>query len=370
MGPSLKALAKLNRQLLDQARRTKGMINVQSDLTTETPQLNVDFHRERSADLGIPVADAALALEVGLGGSHVSDFIMNNKSYEVLVQLEPKFRARPGQINDIYVRDRAGKPVPLSYLVSLTNTYGPDTIFHYNLQRSFTISASLQSSLPLSKALDDMEAKAKKILTSGYSTALTGQSRDYRETSASLYVTFAVSLVFIYLVLAAQFESWVHPLTIMFSVPLALTGALLALFATGNNINLYSEIGIILLIGLVTKNGILMVDYANRMRAGGEALIRAAVTAAKIRFRPILMTSLAMIMGGLPLALATGPGSQSRQPLGWAVVGGLVFSTLFTLLVTPVFYILITRLAERLGFKTIPPEEDPARQEIKIGGGL
>jgi len=370
LGPSLKKLAKLNRQLLDEARRTKGMINVQSDLTTETPQLDVDFHRERSADLGIPVADVALALEVGLGGSHVSDFIMNNKSYEVLVQLEPKFRARPGQINDIYVRDRSGKPVPLSYLVSLTNTYGPDTIFHYNLQRSFTISASLRSSLPLSKALDTMEANAQKILPAGYSTALTGQSRDYRETSASLYITFAVSLVFIYLVLAAQFESWVHPLTIMFSVPLALTGALLALFATGNNINLYSEIGIILLIGLVTKNGILMVDFANHLRARGEDLIQASVKAAKIRLRPILMTSLAMIMGGLPLALATGPGSQSRQPLGWAVVGGLVFSTLFTLLVTPVFYILITRLAERLGIKTIPPDENPDRQETKTGGVL
>jgi multidrug efflux pump len=369
LGPSLKELAKINHKLLDEARGTRGMINVQSDLTTETPQLNVNFHRERSADLGIPVADVALALEVGLGGSHVSDFIMNNKSYEVLVQLEPKFRAQPGQINDIYVRDQAGKPVPLSYLASLTNTFGPDTIFHYNLQRSFTISASLQSSLPLDKALNDMEAMAEKILPSGYSTALTGQSRDYRETSSSLYITFAVSLVFIYLVLAAQFESWVHPLTIMFSVPLALTGALLALIATGNNINLYSEIGIILLIGLVTKNGILMVDYANRLRAQGEALIEAAVKAARIRFRPILMTSLAMIMGGLPLALATGPGSQSRQPLGWAVVGGLIFSTLFTLLVTPVFYILITRLAERLGFKTIPPGEDPVGQGTKTGGG-
>jgi len=371
LGPDLKELAKINRQLLGAARRTRGMINVQSDLTTETPQLNVDFHRERAADLGIPVADVALALEVALGGSHVSDFIMNNKSYEVLVQLEPKFRARPGQINQIYVRDQAGKPVPLSYLVSLTNTFGPDTIFHYNLQRSFTISASLQSLLPLSKALDVLDADAKKNLPAGYSTALKGQSRDYLETSASLYITFAVSLVFIYLVLAAQFESWVHPLTIMFSVPLALTGALLTLLATGNTINLYSEIGIIMLIGLVTKNGILMVDYANRLRAGGEALIRAAEKAAEIRFRPILMTSLAMIMGGLPLALATGPGSQSRQPLGWAVVGGLVFSTLFTLLVTPVFYILITRLAERLGLKTIPPQEDSGGpgniEKAKIG---
>jgi multidrug efflux pump len=370
LGPSLKELAKLNRKMIDQARHSKGMINVQSDLTTETPQLNVDFHRERISDLGISVADVARALEVGLGGSHVSDFIMKNKSYEVLVQLEPKFRAQPGQINDIYVRDRAGKPVPLSYLVSLTNTYGPDTIFHYNLQRSFTISASLQSSLPLGKALNEMQANARKILPSGYSTALTGQSRDYRETSASLYVTFAVSLVFIYLVLAAQFESWVHPLTIMFSVPLALTGALLALFATGNTINLYSEIGLILLIGLVTKNGILMVDYANRLRAGGEELIRAAVKAAQIRFRPILMTSLAMIMGGLPLALATGPGSQSRQPLGWAVVGGLVFSTFFTLLVTPVFYILITRLARRLNLNTLPPAEDQAVDAAKTGDAL
>ena len=370
LGPSLKELAKFNRQLLDEARRANGLINVQSDLTTETPQLDIDFHRERSSDLGIPIADVARALEVGLGGSHVSDFIMNNKSYEVLVQLEPKFRARPGQINDIYVRDRSGKPVPLSYLVSLTNTYGPDTIFHYNLQRSFTISASLRSSLPLSKALDVIEADAHKILPAGYSTALTGQSRDYRETSASLYITFVVSLVFIYLVLAAQFESWVHPLTIMFSVPLALTGALLALFATGNNINLYSEIGIILLIGLVTKNGILMVDFANHLRARGEGLIQASVKAAKIRFRPILMTSLAMIMGGLPLALASGPGSQSRQPLGWAVVGGLVFSTFFTLLVTPVFYILITRLAERIGIKTIPPDDSPTLPETKTGGAL
>jgi len=169
-------------------------------------------------------------------------------------------------------------------------------------------------------------------------------------------------------VLAAQFESWVHPLTIMLSVPLALTGALLTLFLTKNSINLYSEIGIIMLIGLVTKNGILMVDYANRLRARGGELIRASVEAAKIRFRPILMTSMAMIMGGLPLALATGPGSQSRQPLGWAVVGGLVFSTAFTLLVTPVFYILITRVAERLGFKTMPPTEDLTPDEKGEGG--
>ena len=172
-----------------------------------------------------------------------------------------------------------------------------------------------------------------------------------------------MSLIFIYLVLAAQFESWVHPLTIMLSVPLALTGALLSLYLTKNSLNIYSEIGIIMLIGLVTKNGILLVDYGNNLRAEGHDLIDAAVEAGKIRFRPILMTSLAMIMGSLPLALATGAGAQSRQPLGWAVVGGLVFSTIFTLMVTPVFYILITRLAERLGLKTIPPRMAGGKKE-------
>jgi multidrug efflux pump len=355
LGPRLEKLAEINKALLARTRSTPGMINIQSDLTIETPQLNVDFHRERAADLGIPIYDVASALQVGLGGSHVSDFIMNNKSYEVLAQLAPKHRARPGQIDEVYVRSRSGTLIPLSYLVSVTNSFGPDTIYHYDLQRSFTVSASLLPTLPLGTALDKLEGYAKELLPADYSTALTGPSRDYKETSASLYLTFGVSLIFIYLVLAAQFESWVHPLTIMLSVPLALTGALLSLYLTKNSLNIYSEIGIIMLIGLVTKNGILLVDYGNHLRAEGHDLIHAAVEAGKIRFRPILMTSLAMIMGSLPLALATGAGAQSRQPLGWAVVGGLVFSTVFTLMVTPVFYILITRLAERLGLKTIPP---------------
>jgi multidrug efflux pump len=368
LGPHLEDLAKFNSALLGKTRSTPGMINIQSDLTIHTPQLNIDFHRERAADLGIPVYDVAQALQVGLGGSHVSDFIMNNKSYEVLVQLEPKYRARPGQIDDLYVRSRSGAMIPLSYLVSVSNTHGPDVIYHYDLQRSFTISASLLPSLPLGTALDKMDAYAREVLPASYSTALTGPSRDYKETSASLYLTFGVSLIFIYLVLAAQFESWVHPLTIMLSVPLALTGALMSLHLTHNSLNIYSEIGIIMLIGLVTKNGILLVDYGNQLRASGHDLVHAAVEAGKIRFRPILMTSLAMIMGSLPLALATGAGAQSRQPLGWAVVGGLVFSTVFTLMVTPVFYILITRAADRLGLKTIPPRIEQVREKKEEGG--
>jgi multidrug efflux pump len=354
-GPNLEELAKLNGQMLEKVHATPGMINIQSDLTIDTPQVTVDFERERAADLGISVDTLAGALEVGLGGSHVSDFIMNNKSYKVLAQLEPKYRARPKQVGDLYVRSASGSLVPLSYLVRVKNGYGPDTIYHYNLQRSFTISASLTSALPLGTALKDMDRYAAGILPKQYGTALTGKSRDFKETSGALFFTFGAALIFIYLVLAAQFESWVHPVTIMLSVPLALTGALATLRLTGHSLNLYSEIGIIMLIGLVTKNGILLVDYANRLRLRGKELAEAAVEAGMVRFRPILMTSLTMVVGSLPMALATGAGAQSRQPLGWAVVGGLLFSTVFTLLITPVFYLLITGLAERLGLKTVPP---------------
>ena len=355
LGPKLEKLADFNRQMLDKVRATPGMTNIQSDLAIETPQITTDFERERAADLGIAVQNLAGAMEVGLGVSHVSDFIMNNKSYQVRAQLEPRHRSRPEQIGELYVRSAAGDLVPLSYLVKVKKGYGPDPVSHYNLQRSFTVNASLEPSLPLSTALDKMQGYAADILPQKYSTALTGKSRDFKETSGALFFTFGAGLVFIYLVLAAQFESWVHPVTIMLSVPLALTGALATLRLTGHSLNLYSEIGIIMLIGLVTKNGILLVDYANRIRQGGKELTEAAVEAGRVRFRPIVMTSLTMIVGSLPLALASGAGAQSRQPLGWAVVGGLLFSTVFTLLITPVFYLLITSLAERLGLKTVPP---------------
>lgn len=367
-GPSLSKLVDLNAKLLSKTRETAGMVNVQSDMTAHTPQLNVEFHRQRAADLGIPVAAIAQTLQTGIGGTHASDFIMNNKSYQVIAQLEPKYRARPEQIKNLYVRAANGDQVPLSSLVSVKDTYGPDTIYHYNLQRSFTVSASLQPNLPLSTALDEMGQYAKELLPPGYQTALAGQSRDYKETSGSLYLTFGVALIFIYLVLAAQFESWIHPLTILLSVPLALTGALLTLLLAHQSLNLFSEIGVIMLVGLVTKNGILMVEYANQLRAAGKDLLHAAVEAGRIRFRPIVMTSLAMVAGSLPLALATGAGAQTRQPLGWAVVGGLLFSTFFTLLVTPVFYMLITAAADKLGFRTIPPKiEFEEEQDMEPG---
>ncbi|WP_124951348.1 efflux RND transporter permease subunit [Sulfuriferula thiophila] len=355
-GPDFKQLTALSKHLQDTAKAIPGMVNVQSDLTSHTPQLEVDFKREQAADSGITVNTLAQTLQTAIGGTHASDFIMNNKNYQVIAQVDPKYRATPQSINDLYVRGGNNASLPLSNLVDVRNTYGPDTLYHYNLQRSFTLSASILPFLPLSTALDKLQAEAKKVLPDGYQTSLTGQSRDYVETAGSLYITFGIALIFIYLVLAAQFESWVHPLTILLSVPLALTGALLTLMLAHQSLNLFSEIGIILLIGLVTKNGILMVEYANQLRAAGETLMHAAIEAGRIRFRPIIMTSLAMIAGSLPLALATGAGAQTRQPLGWAVVGGLMFSTVFSLIITPLFYLLITGLADKLGLRTIPPK--------------
>jgi multidrug efflux pump len=247
-------------------------------------------------------------------------------------------------------------------------TVAPAQLNHYDLQRSSTITGSLAPGAALGDVLAHVQAIAQEELPAGFTTALGGSAREFVESSFELYLTFAIALAFIYLVLSAQFENFFHPLTILISVPLALSGALATLWATGHTINLYSQIGMILLVGLVTKNSILLVDYANQGRARGMELLEAVIEAGRNRFRPILMTSVTSIFGALPLALATGAGAESRQPIGMAVVGGLTFSTAFTLLVIPVIYLLVVGIAERLGFGTIPPavvltEEEVATEE-------
>ncbi len=356
MGPSLKKLGKIKGELTKKLSSTPGIINVQTNLANESHEITVDFNRERAADLGIPVAKIAQALEVGVGGAQVGNFVMDTNYYYVMAQFFPKYTAWPGDINNIYLRSASGQQVPLSELVTLHVGYGPDVVNHYDLQRAFTLGATVVPPLSSNAALKIAEQDLHQILPSGYRWALYGPTRDYARASHSLDLTFAIALIFIYLVLAAQFESWVHPLTIMLGVPFALTGALLILWLTGQSLNLYSEIGIIMLIGLVTKNSILLVEYTNQNRAHGAPMAQAAIEAAKVRFRPIVMTTMTMIVGSLPLALATGAGAQSRQPLGLAVIGGLAFSTLFILVVTPVFYLFITSVAERLGLKTLPPK--------------
>ena len=256
-------------------------------------------------------------------------------------------RSVPEQLGEIHVRSGRGAMIPLSALIEPRARIGPSTLNHYALQRSATITANLAPGGTLETALARVEAIIDEELPAGFSRDLRGTSKEFRESSAQVYLTFLLALAIIYLVLAAQFESFIHPLTVLFSVPLATLGALGALFLTGQTLNLYSQIGIILLVGLVSKNAILLVDFANRERARGTPLDEALRRAGHTRFRPILMTSATSILGGMPLVLASGAGSESRQAIGIAVVGGLLFSTAFTLVVVPVVHQVLVQISER-----------------------
>jgi multidrug efflux pump len=232
---------------------------------------------------------------------------------------------------------------------------GAASLTHYDLQRSVTVTANLAPGATLGEVLPPALAAVDEELPDGFTTALGGVTREYVESAGAIYVTFAIGLLVVYLVMAAQFESFLHPLTVMLSVPLATLGALGALYILGLSLNIYTGIGLILLVGLVTKNAILLVDFANQERARGTELVEALRRAGHTRFRPILMTSVTSILGAVPLAFAVGAGAESRRPIGAAVVGGLVFSTVFTLLMIPTVHYVIVRIADRLGFNSIPP---------------
>jgi multidrug efflux pump len=318
------------------------LVNMDTDLRLNTPQLDITIDRDRAAQLGVSVTDIGSTLETLLGGKAISEFKRGTKQYDVIAQLRPTARATPEAIEGIYLRGANGL-VQLASVIQVKETVAPKELNHYNRQRSATITANLVPGVSLGKALDDMDRIANTALPGGVKHELAGQSKEYRESSNSLYLLFLLAVVFIYLVLAAQFESFIHPLTILLSVPLAVVGALISLFIFGQSMNIFSQIGLIMLIGLVTKNSILIVEYANQLRARGQDRTEAVIHAAEIRLRPILMTSLATIFGVLPLAIGIGAGAESRRPLGIAVVGGLLFSTFLTLLLVPVVYRLLAR---------------------------
>jgi multidrug efflux pump subunit AcrB len=275
-----------------------------------------------------------------LGGDDVTKFKRGNQRYEVIVQLRAQDRASPAQLGHIYVRGRSGALVQLSNLVSVVEGVGPSSLNHYNRRRSVIVDASLVG-VPLGTALDRVTALAREILPAGFTTTLAGESKDFSESSGRLLFTLALAVATVYLVLAAQFESFVHPATILLALPLAIFGAFLGLALFGMTLNVYSAIGIVMLIGLVTKNSILLVDCANQLRAEGRSVHDAAVEAGALRLRPILMTALSTLIGILPVALGLGAGAESRQPLGVAVIGGMAMSTLLTLVVVPVVYTLV-----------------------------
>jgi multidrug efflux pump len=340
-------LARYTEQILDEMRRNPGFVSPDTDLKLTLPELAVDVDRDRAADLGVPVDVIGRTLETMLGGRQVTRYKQEAEQYDVIVQVEAGSRAGPRDIRDIFVRSKDGQMVPLTSLVKVRESVAPRELNHFGQRRAVTISANLAPGYALGEALQWMDDTAARILPAGYATDYDGQSREFKTSSSSLALAFMLSLAFIYLVLAAQFESFRDPFIIMLSVPLSMTGALAALWLTGGTLNVYSQIGLVTLVGLITKHGILIVEFANQLRdAAGEAsrsVKDAVIEAAVLRLRPILMTTGAMVLGAIPLALATGAGAESRQQIGWVIVGGLLLGTFFTLFVVPTVYTLLAR---------------------------
>jgi multidrug efflux pump len=323
------------------ARSGPYLVNIDSDLKLNKPQLSVTIDREKASSLGVQVETIGRTLETLLGGRQVTRFKREGKQYDVIVKLEDKDRRQPTDLTSIYVRGQNGSITQLSNVVSVKETVAPKELNHFNRLRAAIISANIAPGYTLSEALTFMESAAAEVLTPEYQTALDGQSREFRESGKQLYLIFILALGFIYLVLAAQFESFRGPLVIMLTVPLAMTGALLTIKLSGGTINVYSQIGLVMLIGLITKNGILIVEFANQLRDQGRSKIEALVEASALRLRPILMTTAATVLGAVPLALAVGAGSESRAAIGWVIVGGMSVGTLFTLFMIPVAYTFI-----------------------------
>jgi multidrug efflux pump len=346
--PDFSLLAQGVDSFTKRARQIKGLVNVDSDLRVNKPELTVSFDRDRAEDLGVPVGDVASTLQTLLGGTRTSTFTRNNKLYDVIVQLDPRERATPSDMTGLYLRGHDNQLVKLEAVASVKEGVGPRELNHFNRVRSATITASLEPGFTLGEAVDSLRRVADEVLPRGSTTALAGESRELEESGSSLYFAFLLALVVVFMVLASQFESLVHPFTVLLAVPLAVTGALLTLRIAGSTINLYSQIGMILLIGLVTKNSILLVEYANQLKERGLATIEAVREAGRIRLRPILMTSVATVMGAVPVALGLGAGSSSRRPLGYSIVGGVLLSTLLTLFLVPVVYVLFDSLRERV----------------------
>ncbi|MCK0508430.1 efflux RND transporter permease subunit [Aromatoleum anaerobium] len=336
-------LARHTERMLDELRAHPGFVSPDTDLKLTKPELAVDVDRDRAADLGIPVDVIGRTLETMLGGRQVTRYKKDAEQYDVIVQVEAASRTIARDIREIYVRGKSGEMVPLANLVQVRETVSPRELNHFGQRRSVTISANLAPDFALGEALAFLEQTAARVLPAGYAIDYDGQSREFKTSSASLALTFVLALAFIYLVLAAQFESFRDPFIIMLTVPLSMTGALAALYFTGGTLNVYSQIGLVTLVGLITKHGILIVEFANQLRDEGAALTEAVIDASVLRLRPILMTTGAMVLGSIPLALATGAGAESRQQIGWVIVGGLLLGTVFTLFVVPTVYTLLAR---------------------------
>ncbi len=329
-------------KFLEEARKDKTFQNVDVNLKFNKPELQLTIDRIKAKDLGLSISDVADVVSSAFSGRRLAYFIMNGKQYQVISQVEMKDRQEPGDISKLYVRNNRGENIPLAAVVKLEENSNPPTLYHYNRFKAATLSASLAEGKTIGDGVKAMQAIANRLLDESFQTALSGPSRDYADSSSNTSFAFGLALMLIYLVLSAQFESFKDPFTIMITVPLALAGALLSLWLLHQTLNIFSQIGMIMLIGLVTKNGILIVEFANKKREFGLPKRRAVIEASAQRLRPILMTSLATALGALPIALSLGAAATSRMPLGIVIVGGILFSLILTLFVIPAVYTFIS----------------------------
>ena len=358
-------LAQVAQQFLAEMAKNPGIVQPDSDLRLNKPEIFIQVDRDRAADAGVAVDQVARTIETMLGGRNVTRYKRDAQQYDVIVQTDRRGRTTPEDIEKMFVRGRAqangdAAMIPLSSLVTVTESVSPRELNHFNQRRSVAITANLAAGYSLGEALQFMDTTADRVLKPGYSTELNGVSREFRSSSGALGLVFVLALLFIFLVLSAQFESFVDPFVIMLSVPLSMLGALAALQAAGGTLNVYSQIGLITLVGLITKHGILIVEFSNQMRQKGLSTLEAVVEGASLRLRPILMTTGAMVLGALPLALASGAGAESRRQIGWVIVGGMSLGTLLTIFVVPTMYTLFAR-SSAPGANTAPSsEEHPA----------
>src|SRR5690606_4562863 len=342
-GPEYSEIASWRDVMIERMEANPGFFSVDSDYKETRPQMRVQIDRQRASDLGVSVVAIGQALETMMGSRRVTTFVQDGEEYDVVVQAGREDRATSADLAQIRVRARSGELVPLSNLVTLTEVAEAGTLNRFNRMRAITISAGLAPGYNLDEAIAFLEQVAREDLPEYAQIDWKGQSREFLKAGGAVVLTFALALLVVYLVLAAQFESFIHPFTIMLTVPLAVLGALVGLALTGGTLNLFSQIGIVMLVGLAAKNGILIVEFANQLRDEGRSIHEAIIESARVRLRPILMTAIATAFGALPLVMAGGPGSASRGTIGVVIISGVALSTLLSLFVVPAFYVLLAR---------------------------
>jgi multidrug efflux pump len=346
--PDLERLEEAIPRFMERAQKDPTFDAVTIDLKFNKPEYSIEIQRDKALDMGVSVSDIAQTIQTYLAEQRIGYFIKDSKQYYVIANANKESSNEPLDLVSMAVRNSSGQMVPLDNLVAMKLESRPPQLLRFNRYVAATVSAAPAEGKTIGDGVDAMKRIADEVLDESFSTALTGSASDFAESSGNIMWIFIFALILVYLTLAAQFESFRDPLTIMFTVPLALAGALMTLYLFGQTLNIFSQIGIIVLVGIVTKNGILIVEFANQKREQGMTIMEAAIEASAQRFRPILMTSMATVLGAMPIALALGDASTSRVPMGISIIGGLVFSLVLTLYIIPSLYTYIADKSKRV----------------------